>query len=247
MDPNLALLFSKGFTLREVHSAEPDAPQIDPQPTFRERLRARSAARSEARSSARARVYRQAVRAAEQVVRAARPAARSATPTAGEPAAGGYTPDGSDGLVVVMGIGGRAGQPDWTPPISRRSSRALCACSCRHSTAYDDATIWLVDVKSRFPRENEYVRTANSRPKAPPMKIAGTSGLCAPGLVDRLSRSPTKRPNHAPDRNPPSAAREVGEASGDRLDHLQVGADDRHQLHGNALSARWSTAFCASR
>ena len=82
MDPNLALLFSKGFTLREVHSAEPDAPQVDPEPTFGERLRARSAARLEARS---VRAGRKAVRSAERVVRAARPAARSATPTAGSP------------------------------------------------------------------------------------------------------------------------------------------------------------------
>ena len=99
MDPNLALLFSKGFTLREVHSAEPDAPQIDPEPTFRERLWARSAARSVARSSARAaRAGRQAVRAAERVVRAARPAARSATPTAGRPQPVGTHPTDPTGL-----------------------------------------------------------------------------------------------------------------------------------------------------
>ena len=90
-------------------------------------------------------------------MRAARPAARSASPTAASPQPAGTHADGSDGLVVVIGAGGRAGQPDCTPPISRSSSRALCACSGRHSTAYDDATIWLVDVKSRRPRENEYV------------------------------------------------------------------------------------------
>ena len=89
MDPNLALLFSKGFTLREVHSAEPDAPQVDPEPTFRERLRARSAARLEARS---VRAGRKAVRSAERVVRAARPAARSASPTAASPQPAGTHP-----------------------------------------------------------------------------------------------------------------------------------------------------------
>ena len=95
MDPNLALLFSRGFTLREVHSAEPDAPQVDPEPTFRERLRARSAARLEARS---VRAGRKAVRSAERVVRAARPAARSATPTAGRPQPVGTHPTDPTGL-----------------------------------------------------------------------------------------------------------------------------------------------------
>ena len=79
---HLALLFSKAATLREARSGFPDAPQVDPEPTFRERLRARSAARLEARS---VRAGRKAVRSAERVVRAAEAAARSATPTAGSP------------------------------------------------------------------------------------------------------------------------------------------------------------------
>ena len=93
MEPNLALLFWKAATLREVRSAGPDAPQVEPAPTVGERLRARSVARSEARTSARAdRVGRRAVRSAERVVRAARPAARSETPTAGTPQPAGTHP-----------------------------------------------------------------------------------------------------------------------------------------------------------
>ena len=79
MDPNLALLFSRSATIRLVHGGMADGPQVDPGPTFRERLRARSTSRSVARAG------RRAVRSAERVVREARPAARSATPTAGSP------------------------------------------------------------------------------------------------------------------------------------------------------------------
>jgi hypothetical protein len=75
MNLGLALLFSRAATIREAHSAFPDAAGVEPRPTLRDRLRARSAARA----------GRRAVRSAEQVVRAARPAARSATPTAGSP------------------------------------------------------------------------------------------------------------------------------------------------------------------
>ena len=79
---HLALLFSKSATIREARSGFPDAPQVEPEPTFRERRAARLRARAEARSArAAARAGRTAVRSAERVVRAARPAARSESPT----------------------------------------------------------------------------------------------------------------------------------------------------------------------
>jgi Xaa-Pro aminopeptidase len=59
------------------------------------------------------------------------------------------------GVGGVDGPTGRAGQPDCTPPISCSNVRALFACSAPHSSAYDVATIWLVDVKSRLPPVNE--------------------------------------------------------------------------------------------
>ena len=122
--PNLALLFSKRDDPGRAGAGR--RPQVEPD-HGRERLRA-GRRRREARAGLRA---------------VGGGAGGAGGPTGGtvgdphgwEPAAGGYAPDGSDGLVVVIGAGGRAGQPDWTPPISRRSSRALCACSCRHRTA----------------------------------------------------------------------------------------------------------------
>ena len=87
--PHLALLFSRAATLRESRSGYPDAPQVEPAPTVRERLRARSAARSAART---ARAGRRAVRSAERVVRAALPAARSESPTPASPEPAGTWP-----------------------------------------------------------------------------------------------------------------------------------------------------------
>ena len=108
------------------------------------------------------------------------------------------------------------------------------------------ATIWLDEVKSRRPRENEYVITENSSPNAPPNRIAGRNRLVA--LDEKSVKiSPTNSPNQAPEANPPSATDGYDSRRSTRSTICRSVPTIVTFCTGNCESARWSTARCASR
>ena len=103
---------------------------------------------------------------------------------------------------------GSGGPPRPSPgPPSVRRVRAACACSGRHSSVYDDATIWLDDVKSRLPPVSAYEMTPKSMPNAAPIPMGAMSGTASPGGEKKYRTTPTKRPNQAPEPRPASATR----------------------------------------